>query len=81
MKEFIESAQDNLDLFNKAKEDGHEWAKSAIEQFSEDFFRKQKIVVHELQYHPRNAVLYGINWSATKEGSDYWDRVHTKLCG
>lgn len=80
MKEFIETSQDVIDLFNKAKEDGHEWAQSSIEQFNENFFIRQRIVCHELQYHPRNAVLYGLNWPSTKEGSDYWDAIHTKLC-
>ncbi len=74
MKQFIETPQDVLDILKKAKEDGHEWADSAIEQFDEEFC-KEELLHNIYQYGIYSAIITGFRWHSTKERQNYWEGI------
>ena len=56
-----------------AKEQGFDWAQSAIDQCRMDYEREKVISL-------KSAVWVFNSWDGTKEGFKYWDKIDKELC-
>ena len=60
-----------IEYFQKAKEDGYEWAENAIRNMEQHSWMFTDIEVKNLA----DALYGGFVWKETPEGLEYWDAI------
>jgi hypothetical protein len=66
------------EYFKKAKADGYVWADKAIEYRKCCLYNKEDIELYYI-HSLSTALSISFNWSQTKEGHEYWDKIYAEV--